>query len=219
MSECTVYTIGHSNISFDEFREHLQKHHITAIADVRSTPYSKFTPHFNREALQKNLHAIHIQYVFLGEELGARTKDISCYNDEGQVIYSKLRQTELFEQGLNRLITGAKKFRLAIVCAEKEPFTCHRSILIGQALQAIHVDVRHILHDGRIETHEQMLQRLTDHYFGKKLNNQLPLDLGAEVKQPTLSEDEQRTHALRSIERQIAYVNPVLSKNYVENPS
>ncbi|MFM7679190.1 MAG: DUF488 family protein [Roseiflexaceae bacterium] len=205
MSECTIYTIGHSNISLDEFCEHLQLHQITAIADVRSTPYSQFTPHFNREALQKSLQAMSITYVFLGEELGARTKDISCYNDEGQVIYSKLRQTALFQQGLQRIITGAKKFRLALVCAEKEPFTCHRSILIGQALQARNVDVRHILHDGRVETHEQMLQRLTDHFF----KNRDMFD----------TEDAQRTRALQSIERQIAYVNPVLDKNYVENPS
>lgn len=217
MSECTVYTIGHSNISFEEFRALLQKHHITAIADVRSTPYSKFTPQFNREALQKSLRAIDITYVFLGEELGARTKDISCYNDEGQVIYSKLQQTTLFQQGLQRVITGAKKFRLALVCAEKEPFTCHRSILIGQALQAINVDVCHILHDGVVETHEQMLQRLTAHiYKSYPLSIQSQVDMFA-TEVP--SEAVQRERALQIIERQIAYVNPALNKNHVESLS
>jgi uncharacterized protein (DUF488 family) len=216
MSDYTVYTIGHSNISFDKFSTLLQTHDITAIADVRSTPYSKFTPHFNREALQKSLRAIGIAYVFVGKELGARSEDATCYNDNGQVIYSKLQQTTLFQDGIERVINGAQKFRLALVCAEKEPFTCHRSILIGQALATKDVDVRHILHDGRVETHEQMLQRLIA--YTHKQRTPAPAEMKDMFSSGTdVDKSKQREQALQMIEQQIAYVNPVFNKYQEEH--
>lgn len=216
MSDYTVYTIGHSNISFDKFSTLLQTHDITAIADVRSTPYSKFTPQFNREALQKSLHAIGITYVFFGKELGARSEDATCYTDNGQVIYSRLRETALFQQGIERVINGAQKFRLALLCAEKEPFTCHRSILIGQALAANDVDVRHILHDGRVETHEQMLQRLIA--YTHKQRTPAPAEMKDMFSsKETVIETTQREQALQKIEQQIAYVNPVFNKYQEEH--
>jgi uncharacterized protein (DUF488 family) len=101
-----IYTVGHSNHSIERFLSLLQPHGITAVADVRSTPYSRFNPQFRREKLQASLAEAGMQYVFLGEELGARSQDPDCYDAEGRVSYSRLARTEQFRKGIQRLMTG-----------------------------------------------------------------------------------------------------------------
>ena len=155
-----IYTIGHSKHPIDQFIALLQPHGIDALADVRSTPYSRFNPQFNKEKLQTALAAAGIRYVFLGEELGARTKDPSCYDEEGRVSYAKLAQTELFRKGIERLLTGMQQHRIAIMCAEREPLNCHRTILVSRELERAGVPVTHILHDGALEPHTQLMIRL-----------------------------------------------------------
>jgi uncharacterized protein (DUF488 family) len=154
-----IYTIGHSKHPIDEFIALLQQHGVDALADVRSTPYSRFNPQFNKDRLQAALAAAGIRYVFLGEELGARSKDPSCYDEEGRVSYSKLAATETFRKGIDRLLTGLQQHRIAIMCAEREPLDCHRTILVSRQLEKAGVPVTHILNDGSLEPqHEAMLR-------------------------------------------------------------
>jgi uncharacterized protein (DUF488 family) len=155
----TVYTIGHSNGTADRLMALLNRHSITAVADVRSQPYSRFNPQFNREDLASVLQASQLEYVFLGQELGARSSDPACYRD-GRAQYALIAQTPLFEKGIERLRSGMDKFRVAILCAEKEPLSCHRFILIGRYLHEKGFDVRHILEDGSLEDHASSLLRL-----------------------------------------------------------
>jgi uncharacterized protein (DUF488 family) len=155
-----IYTIGHSKHPIDRFIALLQQHDIDALADVRSTPYSRFNPQFNKEKLQTALAAVGIRYVFLGEELGARTKDPSCYDAEGRVSYTKLAQTAPFRKGIERLLTGMQQHRIAIMCAEREPLDCHRTILVSRELERAGVPVTHIRHDGALEPHTQLMTRL-----------------------------------------------------------
>jgi uncharacterized protein (DUF488 family) len=155
-----IYTIGHSKHPLDRFIALLQQHGVDALADVRSTPYSRFNPQFNKERLTAALAAAGIRYVFLGEELGARTKDPSCYDENGRVSYPKLASTELFRKGLERLLTGMRDHRIAIMCAEREPLDCHRTILVTRELEKAGATVTHILHDGSLEPHRQAMQRL-----------------------------------------------------------
>jgi uncharacterized protein (DUF488 family) len=154
-----VYTIGHSNGTAEHLLEMLDQHGITAVADVRSQPYSRFNPQFNREALASALKNSGCDYVFLGQELGARSEDRSCYRD-GRAQYALIAQTPLFERGIERLLAGMEKSRVAILCAEKEPLGCHRSILIARYLHERGIGVRHILEDGSLEDHEASLLRL-----------------------------------------------------------
>ena len=114
------------------------------LADVRSTPYSRFNPQFRRDALAASLSQNGIEYLFLGEELGARSKDRACY-EQGRVSYRKLADTELFRQGIERLLVAAKTHTTAIMCAEKDPLDCHRTILVARALQARGESIAHIL--------------------------------------------------------------------------
>jgi uncharacterized protein (DUF488 family) len=155
----TVYTIGHSNGTTERLLGLLAQHGITAIADVRSQPYSRFNPQFNREELAGALKAAGIGYVFLGQELGARSVDPSCYRD-GRAQYALMAQTPLFARGIERLQSGMETHRVAILCAEKEPLTCHRTILIARHLHERGVGVLHILEDGSLEDHEALQLRL-----------------------------------------------------------
>lgn len=154
-----VYTIGHSTHSTERLINLLVRHGITAVADVRSQPYSRTNPQFNREALQANLKDAEIAYVFLGRELGARTEDPSCYV-RGRVQYDRLARTDLFRQGIQRILTGMSTHQIALLCAEKDPLVCHRTILVGRHLVAQGVSLIHILETGELESHDSAVARL-----------------------------------------------------------
>ena len=156
-----VLTVGHSNHSLEIFMALLQQHGVTALADVRSAPYSRFNPQFNRKALERSLEAVGIGYVFMGRALGGRPDDPSCYED-GRVRYDRLAETPLFREGLERIVDGAGRQRIALMCAEKEPLDCHRTILVGRSLAARGVAVAHILADGALELHDETMDRLLD---------------------------------------------------------
>lgn len=152
-----IYSIGHSNHPIERFIALLQRHGIATLADVRSTPFSRFHPQFNRAALQASLAAADIGYVFLGEELGARPRETEYY-DQDRVSYRKLAASERFRQGLERL--RALKPPAAMMCAEKEPLDCHRTLLVARELEKLGVAVTHILPDGSLETQYAAGERL-----------------------------------------------------------
>jgi uncharacterized protein (DUF488 family) len=155
----TLYSVGHSNRTLEDFLSAIQAHGITAIADVRSLPYSKMHPQFDREALAASLKAVGIAYVFLGKELGARTSDNACYVD-GKVQFDRLARTQAFHEGLERVRQGMEQYRVALLCAEREPLACHRTILVSRELALRGVPIRHILSATEAEDHEQTNERL-----------------------------------------------------------
>ncbi|NJN20587.1 MAG: DUF488 domain-containing protein, partial [Leptolyngbya sp. RL_3_1] len=120
-----LYTIGHSNHDIDKFVALLKGHGINALADVRSMPYSRHTPHFKQKPLKSILQRYGIRYVFLGQELGARPRLESCYV-HGKALYERIASTENFKQGIKRILDGTKKLDIALMCAEKDPIVCHR---------------------------------------------------------------------------------------------
>jgi uncharacterized protein (DUF488 family) len=155
----TIFTVGHSTRTLQEFLALLVENELTAVADVRSQPYSRVNPQFNREPLAEFLANHKIAYVFLGEELGARSRDPACYVD-GKVQYDALAQTKLFERGLDRVEKGTLRYRLALMCAEKEPLACHRFILVARHLARRGFQLRHIIDPGVVEDHEASIARL-----------------------------------------------------------
>lgn len=154
-----LFTIGYSSFSLKVFLNTLKKYKITAVADVRSQPYSQFKPEFNRENLKEELYKNNIAYAFLGEECGARVDDPKCYID-GKVNYELVAKNPTFKKGLERIIKGMEKFSIALMCAEKDPITCHRTILVCRNLQSAGVEIKHILSNGRVEKHKDSEQRL-----------------------------------------------------------
>ena len=155
----SVLTIGHSTHDSEAFVALLQRYGVTDVADVRSSPYSRFNPQFNREALANRLAACGIEYAFLGRELGGRPDDASCY-ENGQVRYDRVRKTRSFQRGIERILRDMAGHRVALMCSEKEPLECHRTLLVAQALQAQGMAVEHILADGELETHAAAMDRL-----------------------------------------------------------
>lgn len=158
-----LYTVGHSVHPIDHFIEILKLNRIDAVADVRSSPYSKFTPQFNREPLKRSLLDHGVRYVFLGAELGARRDEPECYENR-KVIYRKVAELSSFKSGVSRLREGAEKMRVAIMCAEKDPLTCHRTVLVAHFARDQFSDTLHILEDGSIESRAEANLRLLKEY-------------------------------------------------------
>lgn len=188
-----IFTIGHSTHAIDVFVAILARHGVTAIADVRSSPYSRFNPHYNREALSLYLKQQGLAYVFLGRELGARSEDETCYVN-GRVQYSRLACTAAFRQGLTRVTSGAQEHVIALMCAEKDPLDCHRTLLVARALDGLGASVVHILEDGRLETHAAAMERLLT-------------VTGVPSSDMFLSKEELLAEALKRQESKIAYVD------------
>jgi uncharacterized protein (DUF488 family) len=156
-----LFTIGHSNHTIEAFIGLLQQHGITALADVRSHPYSRYLPHFTQSALKAALLNAGIRYVFLGKELGARPNNPDCYV-EGKALYERIAATELFSEGIQRLLKGTESYKIALMCAEKDPITCHRAILVCQNIRQFALDINHILNDGNLESHARLEERMLD---------------------------------------------------------
>ncbi len=154
-----LFTIGHSVHSVERFADLLKMHGVTALCDVRSSPYSRFTPRFNREALKEEMARQRIAYIYLGAELGPRSADPTCY-ENGKVQYKRLAAREIFRRGLDRLRKGMAMYRIALMCAEKDPIPCHRMILICRNLRGDDIGIRHILEEGSLEDNRDTEKRL-----------------------------------------------------------
>lgn len=156
-----VFTVGHSNHTIDHFVGLLAVHSISAIADVRSSPYSSYSPQFDREVLQQRLPDAGIEYMFLGKELGARRTEEDAYIN-GQAAYDAIRSLPAFRDGLNRLLGAIERRTVALMCAEADPLTCHRTILICREVKMLRpeIEIKHILGVGGLESHEEAERRL-----------------------------------------------------------
>ena len=158
MNKTVLYTVGHSTHETKAFVALLKQHDITALCDVRSQPYSRYNPQYNREILKDEIKMHGIHYVYLGKELGARSDNAQCYAN-GQVQFARLARDETFQCGLTRLRNGASEHKIALMCAEKDPLDCHRMILVTRQLRG-EFSVHHICADGAIETNQQAEHRL-----------------------------------------------------------
>lgn len=152
-----LYTIGHSNHTPEHLLGLLRTNGIQVLVDVRSFPYSKRCPHFHGPVLQAFLRANALGYVFLGQELGGRPTEAEFYDAEGYVLYGEIAKTKAFNDGLDRLVEGMRKFdRVAVLCSEEDPTFCHRRRLVVRALMSRGVDAIHIRGDGRRQSESDL---------------------------------------------------------------
>jgi len=159
----SVLTIGHSTHTWERFATLLRDADVTAVADVRTSPYSRRFPHFNRDELRENLRQAAVLYVFLGNELGGRPQDPKFYSN-GVADYEKMAKTAAFGRGLGRVIEGAKSYRIALLCSERDPLNCHRCLLVGRALSENGVRISHILDGGELMTQADIEDKLLEFY-------------------------------------------------------
>lgn len=155
-----IFTIGHSNKNTEEIISWLKKNNIEILVDVRSVPYSRYVPHANHEAMQLASNDAGIKYIFMGDQLGGRPTDVETKDNLGNYDYSELASTDRFRGGLKHLFEDAEKYTLCILCSEEDPVKCHRGLLISRELAKLGIEVRHIRHDGSIESQEHFESRI-----------------------------------------------------------
>jgi uncharacterized protein (DUF488 family) len=155
-----LVSVGHSNHEWPAFVALLHQAGVTALADVRSSPYSGRYPYFNREPLASGLRGEGIAYVFLGDLLGGRPGQPSLYDDDGRVNYERVRQTEAFQRGLEHLTHALNGNTVAFLCSEEDPLQCHRGLMIAPALGERGYPPHHLRKDGSLESNAQMESRL-----------------------------------------------------------
>lgn len=157
-----IYSIGYATKTIETFIGQLKRYNINVVADVRSVPFSKRFFDYHQDRIQAHLARAGIKYVYLGKELGPRSKDPRHYKDNRQIDFERLAQSALFKDGIQRLNTGLKKgYNIAIMCAEKDPSCCHRSLLIGHySVNSADMETHHINHDGELESQVQLAERL-----------------------------------------------------------
>ena len=156
-----VFTIGHSTLPYERFIALLRHAGVDAVADVRTSPFSRHFPQFNRDTLKSELRLDGVSYVFLGRELGGRPSDPKLYS-EGVADYEKMATCEAFGKGLERVVEGAKRYRIALLCSEHDPIDCHRCLLVSRALAKKGVRVSHILTDGTVASQARIEDRLLE---------------------------------------------------------
>jgi uncharacterized protein (DUF488 family) len=152
----SIFTLGHSKHALERFLELLGQHRIEVLADVRSQPFSRFSPHFSRPGLERAIEGAAVRYLYLGDALGGRPKARACYGDDGQVDYDRVEEQEFYRRGIERLIDGAGRFRVCLLCAEENPARCHRRLLIARTLVRRGVEIRHIRGSGAVEIEEEL---------------------------------------------------------------
>lgn len=212
-----LFTVGHSNQSLPQLITQLQSQGVNAVADVRSVPFSRRLPQFNRPELEAELPRHGLTYVFLGEELGARRDEPEAY-DGLQAAYERVAQLPAFQRGLERVITGVTKgLTLALLCAERDPLTCHRAVLVSRCLSNRGLDVQHIHGDGSVESHEALELRMQQalhrlgvlEAFGTAVQLDLlgnPLDLASAPHPEQVLEQ-----AYQEQSKRIAYCKPLIA--------
>jgi uncharacterized protein (DUF488 family) len=151
-SRLAVWTVGHSNHEIEDFARLVLREQIEFLVDVRSYPYSRYAPHYNRDELETAMASRGVRYVFMGEQLGGRPAHDAHYDAEGHALYGPMSEEAMFKVAVERLLSGARDHRIALVCSEGDPDACHRRLLVGKVLCDRGVELRHILPDGTIRT-------------------------------------------------------------------
>ena len=156
-SSPVIWTIGHSNHTFEHFAGLLEHERIDVVVDVRSYPYSRVAPQFNREELDVALRAVGTRYLFLGEELGGRPSREEHYDEHGRARYDRMAEETRFQVAVRRLLVGCREHRVALLCSEGQPSECHRRLLVGKVLADRGVQLCHILPNGVVHREDVVL--------------------------------------------------------------
>lgn len=158
----TVWTVGHSNHDIDAFLALVLGHRIAHVLDVRSHPYSRYAPHFNREELQAAIGARGIRYAFLGAALGGRPRREDQLDADGHALYGMMAAEPTFNEAIDAVLRGAARHRIALLCSCGAPHDCHRRLLVGKVLCDRGAQLRHILPDGDVLS-ERSVRLRDDH--------------------------------------------------------
>jgi uncharacterized protein (DUF488 family) len=186
-----IFTIGYGAREIDAFIAALQQQRIEFLLDVRSRPYSRYKPDFSKDALESHLRRAGIRYVFLGDTLGGRPADPTCYDADGKVDYAQVEQRAFYREGLDRVARAYEQGRrVALMCSEGKPEACHRSKLIGKSLTQRGIPVAHIDEHNELISQEEVLPRLTGGQLSFFGDDMLPAGSRKRYERPAGEADE-----------------------------
>ena len=200
MAPHRLYSIGHSNQSQEDFLALLRAHKIDCVVDVRSVPASKYSPQFNMDEIRWFLKRNGVQYLYFGDEFGARRTD--CIDDTGQVNFELAVQTANFQHGADRLMSGLEKgYHISLMCSEANPLECHRFSLVSRYFYEQGLDVQHILKDAELASHQMLEKQMIDEMLHSRKFHL------SEVDQlfGTYTAEDQRRDAYRLKNKEIGY--------------
>jgi uncharacterized protein (DUF488 family) len=153
----TIYTIGHSTRTIEDFVKLLQAYEIEVIVDVRKIAKSRHNPQYNEDELSKSLATHNVSYLRIEGLGGLRHTTTGSVNTGWENLsfrgYADYMQTSEFTGSIQQLIEVATERRTAIMCAEVVPWRCHRS-LIGDALEVRHIPVEDIISEKSSRPHQ-----------------------------------------------------------------
>ena len=162
-----VFTIGHSDHSFDRFKALIDPYEVEELIDVRTSPYSQWAPDFNREKLEMDLEDADIDYTYLGGALGGRPISLDLYDEDWIADYELMSATEDFDDAIDQVKRVAEERVVCLLCSERQPEDCHRTLLVAEALVSREISVYHILETGKPIEHEKLVGRLMADYQSK----------------------------------------------------
>lgn len=204
-----IYTIGHSTHSKEYFLELLTTYSVNCLIDVRSIAASSYNPQYNKAVLSDFLKSNGIEYLHFSKEFGARHEDPTLLDKDGKVDFDKVRNTQDFKSGIERIKKGIKKgFTISLMCSESEPFDCHRFSLVSIGLIEEGFIVEHILKDKSIRRNVQLENQLL-----KKYHKKIPKP---SMFEPNVSLEEQLKVAYQLRNKEIAY-SPYSAVQHEEN--
>lgn len=160
-----IFTIGYAGFEIEDFIKVLKEYHINSLIDVRSSPFSKFHSDYNKLLLCKTLQERRIIYRNYNREFGARQDD-KMYYPNGYLDFSMFTRSKIFKEGMHKIIKAIPLgYKFVLMCSEKDPINCHRTIMVGRAFFDNGISINHILSDGRIITQSDIETRLLDMYY------------------------------------------------------
>lgn len=194
-----LFTIGHSNYEINYFINIVKKYKINCIVDVRSIPYSKYSPQYNKENIKKLLKINKINYIYMGKEFGAMRTAKTLYTKEGYVDFEKIKYDKDFKLGINRVKVGVEKgYKIAFMCAEKIPSDCHRCILIGRTFKNLGYNIINIIDENKYKLQNDIEKELIEIYYPDR--NQISL-----IPEMNLSNEELINNVYKFKNREIGY--------------
>ena len=196
-----IYTIGHSNYPVEKLIDMLKHYDVNCVIDIRGTPYSKYNVQYNKENIANTLTEAGFLYIYMAKELAAKRENKVSYNKEGYSDFEKVVTEKDFISGIERLKLGCEKgYKIALLGAMQEPIRCHRSILVGRALNKNKFNVNHILDDYSIDSQENIEENLLNKYYSSR--NQITID---ELMGNHMNEKEMIEEGYRLANKEIGY--------------
>lgn len=194
-----IFTVGHSQHKVDYFIEMLETYNVNYLIDVRSMPFSQYATNYNKDILNDSLISHNINYVFMGEYFGARPNNYNLYSKKGYLDFDMMKRSKMFLTGVDNVLKGIEQGnRIALMCTEKDPIECHRTILVGNAFYERGIEVEHILANNTLQNHNELNSRLVEMYFPDR--NQISL-----FDDQNLSEEECLIEAYKKQNEKIGY--------------